>query len=62
MMVPMMWPGPLVSGCPSAAAMTNSMKMVNSVMEEASLSSDSPSSRMRSRSGPPPVLGIEDRE
>ena len=55
-MVPTMCPALLVLGCPSAASMTNSMKMVNSVMEEASFNSDSPSRMMRSRSGPPPAV------
>ena len=53
-MVPMMVPAEDVLGCPSAASITKSMKMVNRVMDDASFSSDSPSSTMRSRSGPPP--------
>jgi hypothetical protein len=60
-MVPTIWPALLVLGCPSAASMTNSMKMVNRVMEEASFSSDSPSRMMRSRSGPPPVVSYSEQ-
>lgn len=45
-----------VAGLPCAASITNWMKMVNNVMEDASFRSDSPSSRIRKRSGGPPGL------